>query len=797
LSSFEAAAGGSVSSGGEASSSILDHDSSFASSTSFHQPSSSASASAATSAAHPLAVAAASPRFLHLTETVVEVPDQEPLDADAHHSCLNFIMEGRIFLKAALDLLAERDRQAPELGRNDPVIFKSGSLKKASHLMNGVWKPKYVEIRRGVFSYYDNVSSKGVGGGNGGAGSGGGSGGGERGGADSGTSPAVGCELLRKDIPLEAATCTCRAVKFHEKARNLTPTGAIFELAAGNQKRLWMAKTRADRQLWMQTITNAMVGGSVTRGDSFMDHNGVVLEWGARASTTALSNDPRSPYYKNDLRKFRAVQSALKNAKSRQDYLAGLKLLVDQPLKVPVKWVAKQQQQQEKSLGVSSNHTPSGDRGVGGGGAGAGGGDAGDGGVAFKEETVDLSLDQLWRDMQRDSVTINGELFRGDAGHGPERIVGALVRQILGVGLDRPQSSAPVSRHHHRSDVQESQALAYARDILLSGNRTRSGGDAYFCVSQLCQSSDLVVIVPNSAAEPEPIVIDVKEDETDVRVIEKTGWIKTRNKNQKEWRKLFFVLSEGTLSFYESALPRPHRLRGQIVLADSTLSVTKADQDYIMKLSKEGSLKIERSLLFSSEDRLLDWTFALECSIKIKSSLTLSAKKPIRRKINIGGGGETPTKQVAKVDILALAEQSTKDHAAKLGLDEEIVENCLALFSRRATASMVISIRALTEYKVCTLDPTGDEEADSWAKIRAYFLQSFRLGGGASGRIMRGEEIVRISISDSDRQDSPDHHAVVELDPTSPSRRGQNRRIFRRFSTSEEVEEIVKTSSID
>jgi hypothetical protein len=209
-----------------------------------------------------------------------------------------------------------------------------------------------------------------------------------------------------------------------------------------------------------------------------------------------------------------------------------------------------------------------------------------------------------------------------------------------------------------------------------------------------------------------------------------------------------------------------------------------------MNLSKEGSLKIERSLVFSSEDRLLDWTFALECSMKMKSTLTLSAKKPIRRKINIGGGGETPIKQAAKVDILALA---------KLGMDEEIVENRLALFSRRATASMVISIRALTEYKVCTLDPTGDEQEDSWATIRAHFLQSFRLGGGANGRIMRGEEIVRISISDSvaNRQDSPDHHAVIEQDPISPSRRGQNRRIFRRFSTSEEVEDITKTSSID
>jgi PH domain len=421
---------------------------------------------------------------------------------------------------------------------------------------------------------------------------------------------------------------------------------------------------------------------------------------------------------------------------------------------------------------------------------------------------VDMSLDQLWRDMQRDSVTINGELFRGDAGHGPERIVGALVRQILGVGIE-PSESPPTDsvgdaatapqppKHHHRSDLQESQALAYARDVLLSGNRTRSGGDSYFCVNTLCQNPELVVIVPNSSTEPEPIAIDVREDETDIRVIEKSGWIKTRNKNQKEWRKMFFVLSEGTLSFYESALPRPHRLRGQIVVAESTISVSKIDHDFVLKLSKEGSLKIERLLSFTSADRLLDWTFALECSTRMKSAVTGSAKKINRRKLNKAGGGEASA-DAAKGDILTLAAHSTKEHAVNLGLDEEIVENRLALFSKRAAASMVISIRACTEYKVCTLDPTGEEDIDTWATIRAHFFQSFRLGGGANGRIMRGEEIVQISVAQkATTQDSPDRFGGTEQDPTSPSRRGQNRRIFRRFSTSEEVEEILKTSSID
>lgn len=49
-------------------------------------------------------------------EPIIEVPAEEPLDTNSHYAVLNFVMEDRIFLKAALDLLAERDRTAPELG---------------------------------------------------------------------------------------------------------------------------------------------------------------------------------------------------------------------------------------------------------------------------------------------------------------------------------------------------------------------------------------------------------------------------------------------------------------------------------------------------------------------------------------------------------------------------------------------------------------------------------------------------------------------------------------------------------
>jgi len=708
----------------------------------------------------------------HLHEQPIqEVPAEEPLDTNAHYCVLNFVMEERIFLKAALDLLTERDRAAPELGMMDPIILKSGSLKKASHLMSGVWKVKYVEIRRGMFSYYENavsnttssssMSSKKD----------------RNGGGDDGG------ELLRKDIPLVASSCRCRAVKLHQKALKFTPTGAIFELSFGNNnKRLWMAKTRADRQMWMQAIHNAIVGGSVTRGEDYFESGG--------GSGTMWGIPSKSPF-RDDMRRYMKVHTMIRNAKNRQDYVLGLRTLANDgggsSLKVPVKWIAKQQ----GLLASSSETTPE---------------------VAFREQGVELSIDQLRKDLQRDTVMINSELFRGDSGHGPERIIGALARELMEAGRvrvsddpndpdtadDDNNHDGPVAAGGRSDRLQESQALAYARDILLSGNRTRSGGDSYFCVNTLCSNQDLVVVTP-SGREAEPVVINVIEDESDVGlasgVIEKSGWIKTRNKSQKEWTKLFFVLSEGTLSFYEKASPRPHRLRGQIVLTDAALSVSKIDADsekkipsqFIMTLSKEGSTR-ERLLLFGSEDRLLDWTYALECTTKLKANADAVRKSNRRRST---GGRDDGNIASSKVDIISQAEQSTKDHASLLGLDDEIVDNRIAGYAKRAASAIVISICAFTEYKVCTLDPQGDEREDTWATIRAHFLQSFRVNGGPNGRIHRGEEIVRVSVVDcidvGEAQDSaPD-------EPGSPRQR--SRKIFKRFSTSDEIEETLKASA--
>lgn len=609
--------------------------------------------------------------------------------------------------------------------------------------MNGVWKVKYVEIRRGMFSYYENAVSN----------------------VGSRVGDPQGELLLRKNIPLEASTCTCRAVKLHQKALNFSPGGAIFELAcsnSSNNKRLWMATSREERQAWMQVINNAMVGGSVTRGDSLVDHRGLVR-----------TVSGRSPF-KTDLRKYLKQQSSMRAAKTAPEYITGLRELLNESLHVPVKWIAKQ--------GLLFNDNSNGHNSL--------------SASAFQEETVALSMDQLWRDLQRDSVSINGKVFRGDSSHGPERILGALTRRILRVGRSSEASG-------NRSDLRESKALVYARDLLLAGNRTRSGGDSYYCVNTLCSNADLVVVVP-SGAEAEPVEIDVSEDDSDesfhTRFNDKSGWVRTRSKLQRTWRKHYFVLSEGTLSYYEGTTPRPHGLRGQRVLADASISITKRKakengnltihDEFILTISlKDGTTK-DRLLLFESEDKLLDWVYALECVTKAKPSVEATRKAHRRR----ASGNEDLCLANSMADVLNGAQQSTLEHALKLGLDPEYVKNRLANFAQRTTSAVRVSVRACTEYKVCTTNPQGDDDQDTWATIRAHFLQAFRISGGPNGRIMRGEEIVRLSVVNClEPSPQPATNSDFAVSPTSMRAR-INRRIFRNPSVDDDGECIVVVS---
>lgn len=611
---------------------------------------------------------------------------------DTQSACLNFAMEHRIFLKAILGLLADRDIKATEIGMNDPNTLKSGPLKKASHLVKGVWKVKFVELRRGMFTYYEDALS---------------------GHKQEGS-------LLRKNLPLDSNNCSCRAVKILRNGLNMTVTGSIFELIVGNTRRLWLAKSNTERRAWIEAINDAMVGGSVTQSSKKEQH-------GRHGSVKS-----KSPF-KKDLKEYLKVQASLKQAKSKVEYVPVIAELLEYPLEIPVQWIMQQMEKPNDDMG------------------------------AFYEGALSTGIDQLWRDLQRDSILINSELFKGDIGHGPEKILGALARNIVKVSRDTTSGNS--TRHA----IPENKAFAYARDILLSVNRTRSGGDSYYCINTLCNNPNLVVITP-SAREAEPLSLSVELDDVDDSTgysgIDKSGWCRTRNTLQMSWRKRFFVLSEGTLSFYKNALPRPHGLRGQMVVTDATISVDRAKErsDYfVLSIEAKDGLK-NRFLYFHNEDKLLAWAYALELVAK-GSSLSSPNKR-------LFGKRKTSNDATEENNPAIMIEEAMKGHVERLGLDigDGGIEERIVRLSAKASSRLKISVQASSEFKICTTDPQGDD-GDTWAIMSTTFLQTFRISGD---RILRGEETVRFQVTDC--QD------VIDIDenPDSADKAAPPRKWIRR-----------------
>jgi hypothetical protein len=221
------------------------------------------------------------------------------------------------------------------------------------------------------------------------------------------------------------------------------------------------------------------------------------------------------------------------------------------------------------------------------------------------------------------------------------------------------------------------------------------------------------------------------------------------------WRKRFFVLSEGTLSLYRNATPRPHGLRGQMVVTDAAISVDRSKDKpgfFTISIVTKDGLK-DRYLYFNNEDKLLAWAYALECTAKGSSPPSTGKGRFGLRTI--------PRDQMKVLegkppDNSLMVEQSMKTHVERLGLACDDIEERLAQLSAKTSSRVKISAQASTEYKVCTTDPQGDN-GDIWATINATFMQTFRTSGD---RIIRGEEIVRIQVTDC--PDATDFAGVLD-----------------------------------
>ena len=103
-------------------------------------------------------------------------------------------------------------------------------------------------------------------------------------------------------------------------------------------------------------------------------------------------------------------------------------------MNVPVRWIMQQVDSSKGGGGIlKSNNSNTNTMNPGG---------------AFVQHTMADDIEQLWRDLSRDTIRINGELFFGDSGHGPENMT--LLRRMAISVLNQETTSRRSIRQEHK-----------------------------------------------------------------------------------------------------------------------------------------------------------------------------------------------------------------------------------------------------------------------------------------------------------------------------------------------------------
>jgi hypothetical protein len=258
------------------------------------------------------------------------------------------------------------------------------------------------------------------------------------------------------------------------------------------------------------------------------------------------------------------------------------------------------------------------------------------------------------------------------------------------------------------NQITEAQAVSYARDILLASDRTRSGGDSYYCAEHLCLNRALVAICPTSV-EARPLSITVgaaglgNGDQANVGNDFVYGWASVRAPNKK-WVRWFLILGHHVLSCYAEAEPRPHKLKEKLFLkgavivdsSSSRSSQSREEQSEILQFSVlTNDKRVRRDFLFDDESSFSFWRCAFESAAQ--STLEDSFTKSINLN-EIEFRGE-------------LRASSLLDESRDAGYGSSAPK----VLSRNSPPLVDVEINVSAEYKVVTVDPQGDDTSDTWA----------------------------------------------------------------------------------
>lgn len=326
----------------------------------------------------------------------------------------SYAKEYNTLVDKVVDLLSKREDVSQ---RNLDVPLRSGQLSKVATMVMGIGFRTYVELKLGIFRYYEDVGKGNV---------------------------------KIRTIPLQKNSTKCRATK-HLESQPFRGWSRVFELITeGSGPRLfWMAKSEKDRDDWVEAINGAMLLDTYnpSKGESETD----------------------SPTYNADIVLYLHTQGLVKGVLSKEDYLGAVSLMVDKRISIPVDWL-------KQYSGITTTIS-------------------------------DLDERDLCRQLLNGSITINGQKITSI---NYEDVISTLTCQIVDI------DNCSTTQKPSRSRIKESQAVHYARDILLTCCRETRSDDNHslFCVNTIF-SSKLADVRP-SPSDAEPMKINLRRISGDI-----------------------------------------------------------------------------------------------------------------------------------------------------------------------------------------------------------------------------------------------------------------------------------------
>jgi len=585
----------------------------------------------------------------------------------------------------------------------------------------------------------------------------------------------------RRIIHLRKRTCTCRA-SIREGGQEF-----IFELVVdGGRRLLWMTKSEEECQGWVRAINQAMMGEVDDSRDFPLD---VTL-------------------YQAAIGDYQTVQSSLKDVNTRQEYLVAMNTLLcrqdsSSALRVPMKWIRDNIFAEEKSERepVTAN------------------------------ERIKYTVQEFWKNLCNTSIVLNGYSVQADGAYSGERVIGALSRCILEFDkventqdFEQIFNSLKQAHRDSKSFITELEAVSYARNILNGALQSTSRSDIETAVEELFRNDNVAYIKLDNS---EPLHIDVSYagddfSENRPRPTEiSVGWIETKSKKSKKWNMRYFVVSEGVLSYFQRADPRPYRLCSQMVLRDADITVLDGNilsielqgRERLLRFNDRGEFVRWKSIIDKDNvDAVNDQNFDIveEMQIEINNEALVTGSstkegdyasslprastfsddiangKPLK---GVRGAGAKFLKNAVRAKVQA--NKGMKRARNATGARMKSIRTGAGMLirggttSRRPTNEMLISstrnldarsekreptVQVVVEmnntFKVMSKSKNSDEQQDEILLIvRVKLYQAFLLSGGQYGRLACGDELLLMEFSARDGAD--DAQDLFSQAPTS------------------------------